>query len=360
MRKVNRRRFLKQSGVATVGMAALAGCTGDDGNGDDAGAGGNGNGNGADDGNGDAGVDYPTQSITMTIPFGEGGGTDTFARTVGRAAADFLDEPIEMQNESGAGGLIGTQQVFRQEPDGYNMVAFNPPSTPMSWFIQQPDFEIGDLEAVCTIGRFPYIITANSDYEVEGFGDLVDRFEDGEFSQIAGQGSGTLVDVVARVLRDEVGLAWDDYIAYEGGGEVTQAIMGDEVSVGIGTDSGALSGVEEERMDPIAIIPSGGSAVFPDTETIAEQGFADEGDNIDLLAMLQPSWYMPPGTPMEVREIVSEAAREGIDTDEVQQFGEDSGNVVEHSGPEEAQEILDEVLETIPEVVDIDELREDA
>lgn len=350
----NRRKFMQQAAVATAGVGVLAGClaeTDDDdddtGNGDDAG-----NGNGADD--------YPTQAIDMVIPFGEGGGTDVFARTVANAAQEFLGQSFSFDNEAGAGGLNGTQTVHAADPDGYTMTAFNPPSTPTAWLIQQPPFEIGELEGVAIIGRFPYIITANADYEVEGFGDLMDRFEDGEFSDIAGQGIGTMVDVVARVLRDDVGLEWDDYIAYDGGGEVTEAIMSDEVSIGIGTDSGALSGVDEGRMDTVACIPSGGSAVFPDLESIAEQGYAEEGDTIDTLGMLQPCYWMPPGTDRDRIDVVSAAVEEAIQTEEVQDFAEESGNVIEYSGPDEANALMEDVLETVPEVVDLDAIREDA
>ncbi|AXR81335.1 Bug family tripartite tricarboxylate transporter substrate binding protein [Natrarchaeobaculum sulfurireducens] len=345
MEEVNRRRFLKHATVATAGVSLAAGCLGDD----------------EDDGaEAEAEDDFPTDNITIVIPFGEGGGTDDFARTVAGAADDHLDVSIQFENEPGAGGLNGTQDVVQAEPDGYTLVAFNPPSTPTSWLVQQPPYEIGDLEGVATVGRFPYIIYANTDYEIEDFGDLIDRYEDGEFSQIAGQGVGTMVDVVARTLRDDVGLPWEDYIAYDGGGEVTEAVMSDEVSVGIGTDSGALAGAEEGRLEPIACIPDGGSAVFPDLESIAEQGSAEEGDPIDTLAMLQPSYWAPPGTPSEHIDVIAEALEQATEDEGVQEWAEDTGNVVEYSGPDEASQLLADVLETVPDVVDLDEVREEA
>ncbi len=340
----SRRQFLQTAAIATAGVTTMAGCLAGDDDGDDD----------------TASEDFPSGPIELVVPFGEGGGTDTFAREVANASAEFLGESFEFTNEPGAGGLNGTADVYNADPDGYTMVAFNPPSTPTSWLIQQPGFEIGDLEGVAIVGQFPYILYANADYEIDGFGDLVDRYEDGEFSQIAGQGLGTMVDVVARTLRDDVGLPWEDYIAYDGGGEVTDAVMSDEVAVGIGTDSGALAGVEDGRMETIACIPSGGSAVFPDLETIAEQGYADEGDNIDTLAMLQPCFWMPPGTPDEAIQTVSEAIEQGIETDEAQQFAEQSGNVVRYGSPEEANQLMQDVLEAVPEVVDLDEIREDA
>lgn len=344
MQKPNRRNFLKQATAATAAVSVLAGCLGED---EEV----------------EVEEDFPNDTITLVVPFGEGGGTDTFARTVAGAADDFLDESITFENEPGAGGLNGTGDVYQATPDGYTLVAFNPPSTPTSWLVQQPPFEIGELKGVATVGQFPYIIYANSDYDVEGFSDLVDRYDDGEFDQIAGQGAGTMVDVVARALRDDVGLEWggpDNYIAYDGGGEVTQAVMSDEVPVGIGTDSGALSGVEEGRLDAVACIPSGGSAVFPDLESIAEQGYADEGDAIDTLAMLQPSYWAPPETPDEHIEVIAGAVEQATEDDEVQEWADDSGNVVEYSGPDEATALLQSVLETVPEVVDLEEIREDA
>jgi tripartite-type tricarboxylate transporter receptor subunit TctC len=342
MVRVDRRDFLRSSAAATAGTALLAGCLTED------------------DGEVEEEEDFPSDTITMIVPFGEGGGTDLFARAIGDQMDEFLGESITYENEGGAGGVTGTGQAHSATPDGYTMVAFNPPSTPTSWLVQEPDYDISELEGVASIGGFPYIIYANSDYEIDGFDDLVDRYEDGEFTDIAGQGQGTMVDVVARVLRDDVGLEWDEYIAYDGGDEVTSSVMGDEVAVGIGTDTGAESGAEDGRLDPIACIPSDGSGVFPDLETIAEQGYAEEGDDIDTLAMLEVCYWVPPETPESHIEALADATEQAIETDEVQQFGEDSGNVVEFSGPEEVNEIMEDVLETVPEAVDLDAIREDA
>ncbi len=330
MVRTNRRTFLKTGVVATAGATMMAGCLGDD------------------------------EDLTVTIPFGEGGGTDTFAREVLGAAEEFYDGSISFENEPGEGGLVGTQEVYNSEPDGTHVAVFNPPSTPTSWLIQQPDFEIGDMTGVSILGFFGYMIYTNSDYEVEDMDDLVDRFEDGEFSQIAGQGQGTMVDVVARVLRDDVGLPWESYIAYDGGGDVTEAVMGDEVSVGIGTDTGAEAGVADERLDPIVGLVSDGSGVFPDMTSFDEQGYGEPGDPVDILSQLQVSVWAPPGTERDDIEPLAEAIEEATETDEVQEFAEDSGNVIQYGGPDDADALLADVLETVPEVVDLDEIREDA
>ena len=327
----NRRTFLK-TGAAAAGVTALAGCL------DDLGL-----------GSGD--------DVTVTIPFGEGGGTDVFVREVLGAAEDHYDGSITFENEPGEGGLVGTANVYESDADGTNLVAFNPPSTPTSWLIQQPDFEIGDMEGVSILGFFGYMIYTNSDYEVEDMDDLVDRYEDGEFSQIAGQGEGTMVDVVARVLRDDVGLPWEDYIAYDGGGDVTEAVMGDEVSVGIGTDTGAESGVADGRLDPVVGLVSEGSGVFPDMTSFDEQGYGNPGDPVDVLSQLQVSIWAPPGTDRDDIDPIAEAIEEATETDDVQEFAEDSGNVISYGGPDDASDLLADVLQTVPEVVDLDDLQ---
>ena len=344
---MNRRYMLKRFAVATAGIAALAGCLADDDTDD------------TDDTDSDTEDTFPDQSVEVVIPFGEGGGTDIFARTVGNEATDALGESIEFNNVTGAGGLNGSQQVFNSDSDGHTTLMFNPPSTPTSWLIQQPDFDIGQFKGVARFGQFPYLVYANADYEIESYQGLLDRFEDGEFTQIAGQGTGTVSDVIARTLRDEYDLGWDSYISYEGGGEVTQAVMSDEVTVGLGTDSSAESGVEEGRIEPIACLPSGGSAVLPELETLEEQGFAEEGDSIDIVAMLNVCMWAPPETPDDRIQVLTEAIEEAIDSEAVTEFGEESGNITEYGGPDVANDLLQSSLETIPEIVDIEAIRED-
>ncbi|SNR46271.1 Bug family tripartite tricarboxylate transporter substrate binding protein [Halorubrum vacuolatum] len=348
----NRRRFIKYTGAAsTIGIAGLAGCADDDDAADDA---------GADDAADDTGEDdFPTQDIRYIIPFGEGGGTDTYARQMVPEMDDRLDVNIAIENISGAASLRGTGEAFNSEPDGHTLCAFNPPSTPVSEMVNPQDFELPDMEGVCTYARTPFVIVANSDYEIEGYNDLMDRYEDGDLEVFSGKERGGVDHVMALLMQELHGLNWDTYVGYDGTGPAVQATISDEVPACIATDTGSEAGVEDGSLDLVVSLVSeeaGGTNVFPDLEDITELGY----ENIDFISNLTRGIYAPPDTPADRRQVIADVVEEALATDAVQEWSEDTGNVVEFGDGDFADQVLQDAYEIIPENVDLEEVREAA
>jgi len=65
---------------------------------------------------------YPSRPVRLVIPFPPGGSNDV----VGRMIAFQLSEPIGKQvvvdNQGGAGGIIGTEAVARAPADGHTLL----------------------------------------------------------------------------------------------------------------------------------------------------------------------------------------------------------------------------------------------
>ena len=65
---------------------------------------------------------WPSQPVTLVVPFGAGGGTDVVARTVAPRLSALLGQQVVIENVGGAGGMTGTNRVARAAPDGYQIV----------------------------------------------------------------------------------------------------------------------------------------------------------------------------------------------------------------------------------------------
>lgn len=352
--KPNRRDFLKYAGTASVATTmGLAGCTA----------------SGKQDGEtttpGEettfAPVDqeYPESGRTVTyiVPFSQGGGTDTYGRQIMPVAANELDVNVQINNVPGGASLRGTGRIVNAEPDGYTMGAFNPPSTPLSYLVFEPDYDLRELEGICSYARTPYVIIANADANVEGMEDLVSRYNEGEFSAIGGcQAKGGLNHVTSLVMKNQYDMQWENYVGYDGCAPAAQAVASGEIPATIGTDVAVQGTVEAGRADVVAVLQSAGSGVFPDVEPVTEQGFSE----IDYIGGLNRCMWFPPDTDEGTVNRMANAVRVATQSDEVQQWSEESGNIVEFSGPETANQLLEDTLERLPEEVDIEQIREEA
>src|SRR5690242_21105754 len=67
--------------------------------------------------------DWPSRPIKATIPFGAGSAADVVPRLVFDRVAAELGQPIVIENRAGAGGMLGTLQVTKADPDGYTILA---------------------------------------------------------------------------------------------------------------------------------------------------------------------------------------------------------------------------------------------
>src|SRR5262245_57454112 len=65
---------------------------------------------------------FPMRAIKLVVPFPAGGATDTSARLISQQLQMRLGQSVIVENQSGAGGSIGTRQVASAAPDGHTLL----------------------------------------------------------------------------------------------------------------------------------------------------------------------------------------------------------------------------------------------
>ncbi len=328
----NRRRYLLSTGAAaTVG---LAGCLG----------------SGTDG-------EFPSESITVIVPFGEGSSTDVLARQIVPLMGEQLGVNASVQNVPGSASLRGTQQALNAEPDGYTLLMFNPPSTPTSYLINEPDFDITELEGIGTYAVASLMLVANPEYNVdEGVEDLISRYDAGEMSQFAGQVEGSFYHVVSLFLRENMDIPWQTYVGYDGNGPATESVVSGENPAGVSSAAATVSFTDDDRLDVLATLASFGDPAYPDVPAITDLGY----DNIDFLTGLTRCMWAPPGTPNDVLDELTGALEGMVNSDEMQQYAEENGVNLQYNGREFANDALDNVVEEVPANLDMDAIRDQA
>ncbi|HEX5516012.1 MAG TPA: tripartite tricarboxylate transporter substrate-binding protein, partial [Pseudolabrys sp.] len=66
--------------------------------------------------------DYPSRPVKIIVPFGAGGPTDVYTRSIAEELRKSLHQPFIMENRPGAGTTIGTDVVAKSQPDGYTLL----------------------------------------------------------------------------------------------------------------------------------------------------------------------------------------------------------------------------------------------
>lgn len=322
-RSVTRRGYL-QRGAAAISLTGIAGCL---------------SGGGSDG-------DFPSENITCIVPWSEGGGADTYARHFMPLISEELPVEVKIENVPGSGGLKGTAQVINSEPDGYNLLTINPPSEIIGSLVQGPDFDITEVKGVAVYGQSSWVLMTHEDYNIESFEDLAQRYQQGEFENL-GVVQGAASEFVHPEKLKNAGLEWDQIINYDGSGPTNQAVLSKEVPVGLVTSPAAVVPAKDAAEVVVTVADERDNA-FPDVPSIS----ADLGyEEIGATGWLFRGVWTTPDTPLERRQVVADAVKAAVESDETEQWSEETGNGVRYRGPEEATKIVDEIHNELEEVV---------
>lgn len=325
----NRRTVLKYAGALSA--TGLAGCLG------------------GSDG------DYPDGTITLIVPYGEGGGTDIYARHFGDLLSNILDVPFQIDNVPGGGGVIGVTEAYNSQPDGYTYLFGVGPGVGMFQYLADPDSvsaEYEEFEPVGVMGAGTHVVAAGPDFEGD-YADIVDQYADGELSTIGGQQPGSNVSVSAVLMQDDHGATWEEYVGYDGSAPVGQAVASGEVPVGLSSES-ALEPFDEEGNLTVVADLSGEGGIATDIPSVVDYGYDDQ----DFISIVYRLLLGPPGTDEDQREVVEDALAEAVESEETEQWVENTGNDAEFGDQDRVREVWHGRLEEIPEQVDMDAVRE--
>ncbi len=153
-------------------------------------------------------------------------------------------------------------------------------------------------------------------------------------------------------MRTEYNLEYDRYVSYGGGGPAIRAAVSGEVPIVATTDTAASGAVASGDLEPITILSSRGSSIFPDAPSPSDEGFS----SIDYIGQLTRCMFLPPGTDTGKRATLEQAVQTALQKNSAQKWAKQTGNTVEFGDHEAARNALKRSLDTIQQRINIDEI----
>ncbi|MES2185021.1 MAG: tripartite tricarboxylate transporter substrate binding protein [Pseudomonadota bacterium] len=278
---------------------------------------------------GPAAAAWPERPITITVPTAPGGSVDIVARILAEQFTRSLGQPVIVNNKAGAGGVVGTQAMVREAPDGYNiLVTANSNQLIVPWVYKGARFDpIKDFVPIAAVGVVPNVLCVHPSFpakDLKEFIALVKAHPDQY--QYASAGTGTLNHLLGEMLR-ESGLKLQ-HIPYKGVAPAMTDVLGNQVPMLFASLPSALEAVKAGKLRALGVSSVGRVALMPDVPAIGEQVPGFSGD-------LWVALYAPRGTPPAVVDRLYAAVKLALATPELQQRFEKLGVAVMHDGPAE-------------------------
>ncbi|HET8746651.1 MAG TPA: tripartite tricarboxylate transporter substrate binding protein [Ramlibacter sp.] len=216
-------------------------------------------------------------NVRFILPNATGSGVDAITRSAAPALSKALGANVVVENQPGAGGVLGLQALARSAPDGNtlsvvsnNVVIF--PSVLKSLPFDMP----GDFTPIAVVGATPMVLVANpnkvSASNAREFFALL-KAKPGEYNFGSG-GNGTILHLAAELVMEAAGTK-ARHIPYKGVGPMVADLMGGQIDFAVAALPSVQGQIKGGALRPIGLLTAQRTPAAPEIPTFAEQGLAN-------------------------------------------------------------------------------------
>lgn len=269
-----------------------------------------------------AALNWPTQPITLIIPWAAGGDTDVPMRVVAEFVSKELGQPIAVQNVAGAGGSTGTRQFKNTaKPDGYTFLSIHE-HTIINQHTGVTDYSPLDFEPVAlVVTSVEYLMTEVSN----PWNNLTELIEDAKKrpNEITfGVTFGSTAQMFAFNLMHKSGAKFKP-VGYEGTAQRVTALLGNQIKLGGATFSTANQHVKAGKLKALGYAWTARDPRLAQVPTFKEQG-------VDMVHATSRGWVAPKGTDPRILKKMEEAIERVTKNPEfIKKIEEEQGSLVE-------------------------------
>ncbi len=277
---------------------------------------------------------FPEKPMRLVVPFPPGGAADVMARIVTLKLAENLQQPVVVENRTGAGTVIGTELFVHSSPDGYTLFLHTPPTAINVTLLKKLPYDTRkDIVPVITLGRVPLILLVNPAVSTNTVQDLVAaaKRKAGGLTY-ASSGNGGSPHLATELLRKFTGMPLV-HVPYQGAAPAATAVLGGHVDFTI-TSVFPKAQIESGKVRAIAVTGAKRWFLLPDTPTVAEQGYPK------YEASTWQGLSVPKGTPRSVIDAINRETLKVLRSPDVVSRISAQGFEVIGDTPEQAAQFL--------------------
>ena len=248
---------------------------------------------------------YPSRTVTIIVPYSAGGPTDQTARVVAHSLSEKLKQNFIVQNVTGGGTIIATNQVAHAAPDGYTLLLHNLAiSANVTLYKELPFDTEKDLTPVMFINRNPLVLVGRKTLEPNTLTELVAWMKTHR-AKAAIAGYGTTGHLATNLFAQEAKVALDQ-IPYRGGAPVMTDIMGGHVDLFFGTPQQLVQQVAVGQLKAYGLTTKEKSPQFPTADSFVKVF----GPKFEI--QYWQALFAPAGSPAAVIDKLNSALQEVV------------------------------------------------
>lgn len=245
------------------------------------------------------GQTYPVRPVRFIVPHTVAGAPDLLARLVAQKLSERWGQQIVVDNQPGAGGVIGAELGARAAPDGHTVVVGSSALVINPSLYRKVNYDPErDFRPVTQIAWSSLVLCVHPSLPVRSVAELLKlaMARPGQISYASG-GPGSAAHLAAELFKSMTGVDML-HVPYRGAAPALTDLIGGHVPVGFYTWSATGGHIRSNRLRALAQTGLKRSAAMPDLPTLDESGVRgyESGTWIGVV--------LPAATPGEIADLL--------------------------------------------------------
>jgi tripartite-type tricarboxylate transporter receptor subunit TctC len=259
-----------------------------------------------------AGDSYPSRPIKLVVPFGPGGGSDTFGRIIKRGIdeAGLLPQPFVIINRPGGSATIGSRYVRDAKPDGYTLLLLHD-AIITAKYSGKVNYGPEAFDPVASTGEIGMVVVVKDSSRFETLTQLLDECKAKPDTVTNGVNLGAPTHFAALQLEQAFSGAKFRFTQSGDGADRAIKLAGDHIEVSSFSVSEYVD-FKSRGLRAVAYLGAERCDALPEVPTAREQG-------IDVVNSNRHYWWFPKGTPPECVDYIANVLKQAMQTEHVRE-----------------------------------------
>ena len=262
-------------------------------------------------------AEYPSQPITIIVPYAPGGTTDVLGRALAQSLGKQLKQSVIVENKPGAAGSMGVVEMLKTKPDGYKLTL-----TPVGIFRQPylqktPYDPIKDLTYIASFATYDFILGVPANSPFKTLKDLVDYAKKNPGAVDYGTPGKFTGNQVAMVLLGKAVGTEFVHVPFKGDSEAIAALIAGHTKAAVTTNS-IMTFMETGKVRALAVAADTRPAAFAQVPTFKEEGY-------DVVVPSPLGIAGPKGLPQPIVQKLDAAVKAAMQDPDVQRVVQNYG-----------------------------------
>ena len=214
---------------------------------------------------------YPNRPIRLIAPFPPGGSIDLTSRLIGHWLSERLGQQVVVENRSGAGGNLGSEQALQSPPDGYTLLLCSVANSISTTLYTKLNYNfLTDITPVAAISRAPNVMVVHPSVPANTVPEFIAyaKANPGKIN-MSSSGLGTSIHMSGELFKVMTGVNMQ-HVPYRGSAPMLTDLLAGQVQVAFDNLQPSMPHIKAGKLRGLGVTTATKSEAVPELPTVAQ------------------------------------------------------------------------------------------